>query len=79
MITVRIDTCLCMFLAKWKCDDYVQWGLRECGGSGKHPVLDQLRSEAQRVSHLCGRVPRLGCSRPKERPLRSVSTVPEIV
>lgn len=63
-----------MLLAEWKCDDHVQWGLWQRGGSGKHPVLHQLHSEAQRVSHLCGWVSRLGRSRPKEGPLRSVST-----
>lgn len=59
-IAVRTDdikcypTCLHVLLAKWKCDDHVQRGLWERGGSGIHPVLHQLHPEAQRVSHLCG-------------------------
>lgn len=58
MITLMIDNikCLatCWLLAEWKRDDHVRRGLWELGGSGKHPVLHQLHSEAQRVSHLCG-------------------------
>lgn len=71
-----IDNIKCLthfwLLAEWKCDDHVQWGL---GGSRKHPLLNQLHSKAQGVSHLCGGVSRLGCSRPKEGPLWPVSTL----
>lgn len=77
MIDVKcLPTCLCVLLAEWKCNDHVQRGFWDRGGSGKYPLLPQLCPEAQRISHFCHWVPRPGCSRPEERPLWSVSTVP---
>lgn len=67
----------CCLLAEWKHDDLVQRGIRELGGSGEHPVLHQLHSEAARVSHLRGWLSRPGCRRPEKGPFWSVSTASE--